>query len=201
MSSRLTDKEAKLLTVSIANVNGGPTAIVKLVILLTVAFRSILKTLPQIDFDKVHGPAGYQDARNAKIMFVRLLAKITDDGLEGTPGRSKPVPKAKKASAGGGEDAQSSPSATATLVKPTKKRKVASELVEEDTQSSPSVAATPVKPTKKRKVASELLEEDTPTKQVRFALKEAAGEEEVFPGDDETTGKFLLLSGFICMRR
>jgi len=167
MSSRLTDKEAKLLTASIANVNGGPTAIMNLVIIPTVACSSILKMLPQIDFSKVYEPAGYKDIRNAKVMFVRLMSKIVDDGLEGTPGRSKSGPKAKKGSAGG----------------------------DEDVQSSPSAAATPVKPSKKRKVASELVEEDTPTKRVGFAPKGAAADgEEVLADDNGTSGKFFLPS-------
>lgn len=142
MSSRLTDKEAKLLTASMSNVNGGATAIMNMVIILTVACSSILKVLPQIDFSKVFGPAGYQDVKSAKAMFGRLMNKIVDDGLDGTPGRYQPGRKAKKGSAEG----------------------------DEGMESSRSAATTPVKSCMKRKVASEIGVEDTPTKRVRFAV-------------------------------
>jgi len=188
MSSRLTEKEAKLITTGMANVDGGPAAILKLVIILTAAFNSILKTLPQIDFSKVFGPAGYKDATNAKIMLGRLLSKIANDGLEGTPGRYKSGTKAKKASAEGTEDAQSSPSTGATPIKPTRKRKAAGKLADEDTQSSPSAAATPVKPAKKRKAASEFVEEDTPTKHGRFFSHQSLNGSLTGPEDDEAAG-------------
>lgn len=169
MSSRLTEKEARLLTACMNNVNGGASAIINLVIILAVGCSSILKMLPQIDFSKVFEPAGYKDVRNAKIMFTRLMSKIVDDGLDGAPGRYKPGRKAKEGSAEG----------------------------DEGMESSPPVAATPVKPSKKRKVASEIVEENTPTKRVRVAPKGSKGAivdaEEVLSDGNGISGKFLLL--------
>ena len=118
------------------------------------------------------GPAGYQDVRNVKVMFVRLMNKIVDDGLEGTPGHyKKSDPKAKKGSTAGDEGMESSLSAGLTPLKPTKKRKIASELFEE---------------------------EDTPTKRVHGAPKGSkmatADGEELLSDDKGTSGKFLHLS-------
>lgn len=121
------------------------------------------------------GPAGYKDVGNAKVMFIRLMNKIVDDGIEGTPGRSnKSGPKVKKGSKADNEGMD----------------------------SSPSTEVTPIKPTKKRLIASEFLEdEDTPTKRVRVASKGSKGAtadgENVFSGDNGASGKPLLLSAFL----
>ncbi len=57
-----------------------------------------------------------------------LPTKIADDGLEGSPGWSKPSTKANR----GSGDISISPAAAIAAI-PKKKRKVASELVREDT--------------------------------------------------------------------
>lgn len=52
-------------------------------------------TLQQIDFDKVHVLANYKDAKNAKVMFSRLLVKLQG----GKEKSGSPAAKGAKAAA------------------------------------------------------------------------------------------------------
>lgn len=60
MSSRLTEKEAKLITTGMANVDGGPAAILKLVIILTAAFNSISEDIAADRLQQGVWPGGLQ---------------------------------------------------------------------------------------------------------------------------------------------
>ena len=128
----------------------------------------------QIDFDKVFGPAAYKDATNAKVMFGRLLSKIVDEGVKGTPGRSKATRKGKgktkqTSAAGGFDDAPA-----------------LGESANDDNHSSPSTAKT----TKKRKTAAST-KDGTPSKRGRGNPKksEVKEEEKVVVGSGSNEGK------------
>ncbi|KAG7010100.1 hypothetical protein G7Y79_00001g003720 [Physcia stellaris] len=74
----LSEKEVELMKIALQHCNGGEAALIK-----------------TIDFEKVHVLANYKDAKNAKVMFGRLLAKLS--GGKEKPG--SPAAKGAKAAA------------------------------------------------------------------------------------------------------
>lgn len=109
------------MKIALQHCNGGESALIKTVRLGLVPIGAITKpcsmcsthrqtrlrhscfpillscplTLKQIDFEKVHVLANYKDAKNAKVMFGRLLTKLS--GGKEKPG--SPAAKGAKAAA------------------------------------------------------------------------------------------------------